>query len=55
MKGQRVGYVRVSSDDQNPDRQMEGIALAKERGAYRGCKKALSLDQVAELRQRAGE
>lgn len=25
MKGQRIGYVRVSSVDQNPDRQLEGI------------------------------
>lgn len=23
MKGQRIGYVRVSSFDQNPDRQLE--------------------------------
>lgn len=28
-KGKIVGYVRVSSDDQNPDRQLEGIALDK--------------------------
>lgn len=27
MKGIRVGYVRVSSDDQNPDRQLEGIQV----------------------------
>jgi DNA invertase Pin-like site-specific DNA recombinase len=25
--GQRVGYVRVSSDDQHPDRQLDGVAL----------------------------
>ncbi len=31
------------------ERQREGIALAKQRGAYRGRKKALSADQVAEL------
>lgn len=24
MRGQRVGYVRVSSEDQNPERQLEG-------------------------------
>lgn len=24
MSGQRIGYVRVSSEDQNPDRQLEG-------------------------------
>jgi len=39
------------------ERQREGIALAKRRGAYRGRKKALSAMQRAELRQRlaAGE
>ncbi|MEN3813572.1 recombinase family protein [Chromobacterium piscinae] len=39
------------------ERQREGIALAKQRGAYRGRKKALSPSQVAELCQRiaAGE
>lgn len=36
------------------ERQREGIALAKARGAYRGRKKALSDDQVVELRRRAG-
>ena len=35
------------------ERQREGIALAKKRGAYRGCKKALAPKQVADLRQRA--
>lgn len=35
------------------ERQCEGIALAKKRGAYRGRKKALSLERVVELRQRA--
>ena len=35
------------------ERQREGIALAKQRGAYRGRKKALSPEQGAELRQRA--
>ncbi|HEY5496763.1 MAG TPA: recombinase family protein [Syntrophales bacterium] len=35
------------------ERQREGIALAKKRGAYRGRKKALSPEQVAELQQRA--
>lgn len=39
------------------ERQREGIALAKQRGAYRGRKKALSAESVAELRRRvaAGE
>ena len=29
MDGQRIGYVRVSSFDQNPDRQLEGIPMAR--------------------------
>jgi DNA invertase Pin-like site-specific DNA recombinase len=39
------------------ERQREGIALAKQRGAYRGRKKALSAEAVVELRRRvaAGE
>lgn len=39
------------------ERQREGIALAKQRGAYRGRKKALSGEAVIELRRRiaAGE
>jgi len=39
------------------ERQREGIALAKQRGVYRGRKKALSVEQRVELRQRlaAGE
>ena len=36
------------------ERQREGIALAKMRGAYRGRKKALSPDQVTDLQNRAG-
>ncbi|MGD2092024.1 MAG: recombinase family protein [Candidatus Aminicenantes bacterium] len=35
------------------ERQKEGIYLAKRRGAYRGRKKSLSHDQVADLRKRA--
>jgi len=27
VKGQRVGYVRVSSNEQNTDRQLEGLQL----------------------------
>ena len=27
MKGQRVGYVRVSTTEQNTDRQLEGLQL----------------------------
>ncbi len=29
MKGQRVGYIRVSSFDQNPERQLDGVAIDK--------------------------
>ena len=29
MTGKRVGYIRVSTVDQNPDRQLEGIPLDK--------------------------
>ena len=36
------------------ERQREGIALAKQRGAYRGRKKALSVEQVTDLQLRAG-
>ena len=35
------------------ERQREGIALAKQRGVYRGRKKSLSVAQVRLLRQRA--
>lgn len=35
------------------ERQREGIALAKQRGAYRGRKKALSPERMNELRHRA--
>jgi len=39
------------------ERQREGIALAKQRGVYRGRKKSLSPEQAAALKQRvaAGE
>ncbi len=35
------------------ERQREGIALAKQRGAYRGRKKSLTPEQVTDLRRRA--
>ncbi|VVE55348.1 transposase [Pandoraea horticolens] len=35
------------------ERQREGIALARQRGAYRGRKKALAPERAAELRRRA--
>ena len=34
------------------ERQREGIALAKQRGAYRGRKRSLGAEQIAELKQR---
>jgi DNA invertase Pin-like site-specific DNA recombinase len=34
------------------ERQMEGIALAKKRGAYRGRKRSLSQDQIGDMKQR---
>ena len=37
------------------ERQREGIELAKARGAYRGRKRSLSDDQVAEARRRIGD
>jgi DNA invertase Pin-like site-specific DNA recombinase len=37
------------------ERQLEGIALAKQRGAYQGRKKALSPKQAATLRQKVSE
>ena len=62
MTGQRIGYIRVSTFDQNPERQLEGVKVDrafsdKQRGAYRGRKKSLSSERIAELRQRveAGE
>jgi len=33
------------------ERQLEGIALAKKRGAYKGRKKALNPEQVQELKR----
>ena len=35
------------------ERQREGIALARQRGAYRGRRRALTPAQVAELTRRA--
>ncbi|EWC38975.1 recombinase family protein [Stutzerimonas stutzeri] len=29
MNGQRIGYIRVSTLDQNPDRQLEGVQVSK--------------------------
>jgi hypothetical protein len=37
------------------ERQSDGIALAKQRGAYRGRKRSLTAKQVAQLRHRAAQ
>ncbi|KAB2835634.1 MAG: recombinase family protein [Caedimonadaceae bacterium] len=37
------------------ERQMEGIALEKQRGAFKGRKKTLSTEQVEELKKRVGD
>lgn len=37
------------------ERQREGIAIAKQRGAYRGRKKALTDEQASAARRRAGQ
>jgi len=37
------------------ERQREGIALARKRGAYRGRARALNPEQVEQLRQRVAE
>jgi len=29
MHGQRIGYIRGSTLDQNPDRQLEGVQVGK--------------------------
>jgi DNA invertase Pin-like site-specific DNA recombinase len=36
------------------ERQREGIALAKQRGVYRGRKRALTDEQIAEMKRRIG-
>ena len=47
----------IARDGWRPAVEREGIALAKQRGAYRGRKKSLSGEQIAELKRRvtAGE
>lgn len=49
-----LGAVAQFERDLIRERQREGIALAKLRGAYRGRQKALSSDKVLELQQRIG-
>jgi DNA invertase Pin-like site-specific DNA recombinase len=48
-----LGAVAQFERDLIRERQREGIALAKQRGAYRGRKRALPADRIAELRRRA--
>jgi DNA invertase Pin-like site-specific DNA recombinase len=49
-----LGAIGQFERDLIKERQREGIALAKQRGAYRGRKKALSDERATELRRRAG-
>jgi DNA invertase Pin-like site-specific DNA recombinase len=49
-----LGAVAQFEHDLIKERQREGIALAKQRGAYKGRKRALPVEQIAELRFRAG-
>jgi DNA invertase Pin-like site-specific DNA recombinase len=44
MTGQRIGYIRVSTFDQNPERQLEDVD--------KGRKRALSDAEAAEARVR---
>src|SRR5579863_7906410 len=48
-----LGAVAQFERDLIKERQREGIALAKQRGAYTGRKKALSTERIDELRSRA--
>ena len=48
-----LGAVAQFERDLIKERQREGIALAKQRGAYRGRAKALDEERVADLRHRA--
>ena len=48
-----LGAVAQFERDLIKERQREGIALAKQRGAYRGRGKALPGEKVADLRRRA--
>ena len=49
-----LGAVAQFERDLIRERQREGIALAKQRGAYTGRKKALIPERVEELRARVG-
>lgn len=54
MHGQRIGYIRVSTLDQNPDRQLEGVQVSKvfiDKAS--GKDTATAARSVAQLRARA--
>ena len=62
QRGVRIEFLKehltfTGEDSPMANLMLEGIALAKQRGAYRGRKKSLSSERIAELRQRveAGE
>ncbi len=52
MTGQQIGYMRVSSFDQHPERQLDGIQKAKAQGVKFGRKKTLVKEQIVELHHR---
>lgn len=53
-KGQRIGYVRVSSGDQNPERQLDGVELDRV-FVERASGKDTDRPQLQELRKYARE
>lgn len=48
-----IGSVAMFERALIKERQMEGIALAKKKGVYKGRRKALNDEQILDLRQRA--
>ncbi|WP_070962859.1 recombinase family protein [Vibrio sonorensis] len=54
MIGQRIGYIRVSSFDQNPDRQLDGIATDRT-FIDRASGKSIERPQLEEMLQFARE
>ncbi|EIF4983417.1 TPA: recombinase family protein, partial [Escherichia coli] len=42
MTGQRIGYIRVSTFDQNPERQLEGVKVDR---AFSGTVAKLAMRQ----------
>ncbi len=51
-RGCTDGLVHIIERALIRERQMEGIALAKKRGAYTGRKQALTNEQVIDIRER---